>query len=47
MLRKSRFPGILTWIVLIFLYLPIILLIVNSFNLSRSGGTWGGFTFKW
>ncbi len=47
MLRKSRFPAILTWIVLAFLYLPILLLIVNSFNLSRTGGNWGGFTFQW
>ena len=47
MVKKSRFPGILTWIVLLFLYLPIILLVVNSFNASRSGGRWTGFSLKW
>ncbi len=33
--------------VLIFLYLPIIVLIISSFNDSRFGGQWLGFTFKW
>ena len=47
MLKKSRFPGILTWIILIFLYLPIILLVVNSFNASRTGGSWMGFSLVW
>lgn len=30
-----------------FLYLPIIVLIVNSFNASKFGMKWGGFTMKW
>ncbi|MDF2152197.1 spermidine/putrescine ABC transporter permease PotC [Vibrio sp. CAU 1672] len=30
-----------------FLYLPIIVLIVNSFNANKFGMKWGGFTFKW
>ncbi|BCL69727.1 Spermidine/putrescine transport system permease protein potC [Vibrio nigripulchritudo MADA3029] len=30
-----------------FLYLPIIVLIVNSFNASKFGMKWGGFTTKW
>ena len=47
MLRKSRFPGILTWIILLFLYLPILLLVVNSFNTSKTGGNWAGFTIQW
>lgn len=47
MIKKSKFPGILTWLTLLFFYLPIILLVVNSFNLSRNGGTWAGFTLKW
>ena len=33
--------------VLIFLYLPIIMLMITSFNESRFGGIWTGFTFKW
>jgi putrescine transport system permease protein len=30
-----------------FLYLPIVLLVVFSFNDSRLGTQWNGFTFKW
>lgn len=30
-----------------FLYLPIIVLIANSFNASKFGMKWGGFTGKW
>jgi spermidine/putrescine transport system permease protein len=33
--------------VLAFLYLPIMMLTANSFNLSRFGGTWEGFTLNW
>jgi spermidine/putrescine transport system permease protein len=36
-----------TAIVLIFLYLPIALLIVYSFNASRLNIRWGGFTTNW
>lgn len=30
-----------------FLYAPIIVLVVNSFNASKLRGQWGGFTFDW
>lgn len=30
-----------------FLYLPIVVLIVFSFNASKSRAVWGGFTFEW
>lgn len=32
---------------MVFLYLPILLLIVYSFNESRLAAQWTGFTFKW
>ncbi|MGF1759813.1 spermidine/putrescine ABC transporter permease PotC [Photobacterium sagamiensis] len=34
-------------LVYVFLYTPIIILIVNSFNASKFGMKWGGFTTKW
>ena len=34
-------------VVLLFLYAPIITLIVLSFNASRSRAVWGGFTLEW
>ncbi|PJC87933.1 spermidine/putrescine ABC transporter permease PotC [Vibrio sp. HA2012] len=36
-----------TSIVYIFLYLPIIVLIANSFNANKFGMKWDGFTAKW
>lgn len=35
------------WIVLLFLYMPIITLIVFSFNASKSRARWDGFTLDW
>lgn len=35
------------WLIIFFLYAPIIVLMVLSFNDSRSRATWGGFTFRW
>lgn len=37
----------ITAAVLIFLYLPIVMLTITSFNESRFGGIWSGFTLKW
>lgn len=34
-------------LILLFLYAPIFILIVLSFNNSKSRSKWGGFTFKW
>ena len=34
-------------LIFVFLYAPIITLIVLSFNASKSRAKWGGFTFKW
>lgn len=46
-MKRNPFPLIMLALVLVFLYLPILVLTANSFNLSRFGGTWEGFTFKW
>jgi len=35
------------YLIFVFLYLPIGVLMVYSFNDSRSRGHWGGFTLKW
>lgn len=35
------------WLIILFLYAPIMVLMVLSFNDSRSRATWGGFTFRW
>ncbi len=37
----------ITTLAFVFLYLPIVALIVLSFNSARQGVTWTGFTLKW
>ena len=46
-MRKSRLPLFTTIAVLLLFYLPISVLVLNSFNDSRQGGPWAGFTLKW
>jgi spermidine/putrescine transport system permease protein len=45
--KASRLPPAITAAVLIFFYLPIAVLVVNSFNASRFGGSWDGFSLQW
>ena len=44
---KKVFERIYLAIILIFMYAPIVTLIILSFNSSKSRAKWGGFTFKW
>lgn len=46
-LMKSRWLNIIALLVLVFQYLPILVLIVFSFDDSRLAVKWTGFTFKW
>lgn len=46
-MKRSSFCFWITVAVLIFLYLPILILIINSFNASRFSGEWLGFSLKW
>ena len=46
-LRYSRIPMLITLAILVFFYLPIVVLVIDSFNASRFAGTCGGFSFKW
>lgn len=43
----NRALGVWTGAILIFLYLPIVLLAVYSFNDSAWSSTWRGFTLRW
>ncbi|SHJ48928.1 spermidine/putrescine transport system permease protein [Geosporobacter subterraneus DSM 17957] len=44
---KKALKGTYITLMYLFLYLPIFLLIVYSFNDSRYRGSWSGFTFRW
>ena len=47
-MRPGRVLGrIYLFLVMIFLYAPIAVLIILSFNSSRSRVIWGGFTTRW
>jgi len=46
-MNRSHLPMFTTILVLVFFYLPILILVINSFNAARYGGDWGGFTLQW
>jgi spermidine/putrescine transport system permease protein len=46
-MRRSRLPAFIAWGVVLFLFAPLVVLVVNSFNASRFGGSWEGFTWGW
>ncbi|MFN0080807.1 MAG: ABC transporter permease [Prosthecobacter sp.] len=46
-MRRSRLPSLITFAVLVFLFAPLVVLVTNSFNASRFGGAWEGFTWGW
>lgn len=46
-MKRSRFPLLVMGLVLLFFYLPIIILVINSFNASRFGSGWQGFSLIW
>ena len=39
--------GLYTALLILFMYAPIIAMIVLSFNASKSRAVWGGFTLHW
>ncbi|MBE7014690.1 MAG: ABC transporter permease [Ruminococcaceae bacterium] len=41
------FQSTYLFVIFMFLYLPVVVLMVYSFNESKSRGNWGGFSFKW
>jgi spermidine/putrescine transport system permease protein len=45
--KKSRVPLIATVAVLLFFYLPILVLVINSFNSARYSIRWQGFSLTW
>ena len=46
-INTSKTVKILSLLVLLFLYVPIIIIILYSFNKSRIGISWTGFTLNW
>jgi len=46
-MRPSRIPLLATLLVLVFFYVPIVVLVIQSFNAARFGGAWAGFSLQW
>ena len=44
---RSRIAGIYLGLVLAIMYVPILLVIVYSFNHSKISSVWDGFSLKW
>ncbi|MDE0493331.1 MAG: hypothetical protein OXH54_05305 [Acidimicrobiaceae bacterium] len=45
--RTRRLLAGWAWVVFAFLYVPIAVLVVFSFNASSRVNIWGGFSFQW
>ncbi len=43
----SQLSNVVLWLVFLFLYLPLLVVIVYSFNESKLASVWSGFSFKW
>ncbi|HUF61078.1 MAG TPA: ABC transporter permease [Verrucomicrobiales bacterium] len=46
-MKSGGLPALVTGLVLVFLYLPIFFLVLNSFNASRYSTAWEGWSFQW
>ena len=46
-MRRSRFPIVVTAVVMAFFYVPIFILVANSFNPARFSSRWQGFSLIW
>lgn len=46
-MKRSRIPLVTMLLCMVFFYLPILILVVNSFNHSRFSSRWGGFSLRW
>ncbi|MFT4106783.1 MAG: ABC transporter permease [Lacrimispora sp.] len=45
--RRGLFPGLYLAVILILTYIPLLLVILYSFNASRISSVWGGFSLSW
>ena len=47
MKKKKVLPGIFMALIMLLFYLPIIVMVIYSFNESRINSVWSGFSLKW
>lgn len=46
-MKNFRFSTLMLWVGLAFIYLPMVILVIYSFNASRLVTVWGGWSTKW
>lgn len=46
-MKRPSFSGFMLWAGLLFIYLPMVILVVYSFNDSRLVTVWGGWSVRW
>ena len=46
-MKRFSFSNIMLWAGLLFIYLPMVILVIYSFNASRLVTVWGGWSLKW
>ncbi len=46
-MKRSSLPLLTTIAVLVFFYFPLVLVTIESFNASKYGGPWTGFSLRW
>lgn len=46
-MKRPDFSSVVLWLGLVFLYLPMVILVIYSFNASRLVTVWGGWSIHW
>ncbi|KHA58191.1 spermidine/putrescine ABC transporter permease [Aeromonas hydrophila] len=46
-MRRFGFAKLVLWLGLLFIYLPMIIMVIYSFNASKLVTVWGGWSLKW
>ncbi|CAE6886745.1 MULTISPECIES: ABC transporter permease subunit [Pseudomonas] len=46
-MKRFSFSSLMLWAGLVFIYLPMVILVIYSFNASRLVTVWGGWSVKW
>lgn len=47
MKNKTKLPEVYLWLLLVLMYLPIVVVVAYSFNVSKNSTAWEGLTLSW
>ncbi|WP_414017219.1 ABC transporter permease subunit [Aeromonas jandaei] len=47
MMRRFGFAKLMLWLGMLFIYLPMVIMVIYSFNASKLVTVWGGWSLKW